>query len=128
MAGSCTESGKEAAAPKPSKYRAVILVGVTRDGASVSGLEVAFSRTISGRAPDFKWFGTIDVGGGVEIEIAVDPGGAVLADLIKVLDMAFLGFPIYLTKCLVMPFLETDKVETVNLDEVLTFGTIWKFH
>ena len=54
--------------------------------------------------------------------------GPALADLIKVLDMAFLGFPIYLTKCLVMPFLETDKVQTVNLEEVLTFGTIWKFH
>ena len=51
-------------------------------------------------------------------------GVPVLADLIKVLDMAFLGFPIYLTKCLV----ETDKVTTVSLDEVLTFDTIWKFH
>ena len=55
-------------------------------------------------------------------------GEPVQADLIKVLDMAFLGFPIYLTKCLETLFLETDKVETVSLDEVLTFGTIWKFH
>ena len=59
---------------------------------------------------------------------AVEQGGTVLAVLIKDLDMAFLGFPIYLTKCLLMLFLETDKVQTVNLDEVLTSGTIWKFH
>ena len=48
---------------------------VTQDGMPVEGLGVAFSRSISGEPLDYKWTGTTDVDGQVEIDIAADPAG-----------------------------------------------------
>ena len=47
---------------------------VTQNDAPSVGLDVAFSRSIAGQRPDYKWVGTTDKDGQVEIEIVADSG------------------------------------------------------
>jgi sugar lactone lactonase YvrE len=62
------------AVPLTPRHRAVVVATVTRDGAPVAGLEVSFSRTVSGRRPDYRWKGTTNSSGQVTVEIIADPG------------------------------------------------------
>lgn len=66
---------------------AVANVTVTRDGMSAEGLEVAFSRSISGRKTEYLWRGTTNADGQVTVEIvsALPVAGLYLA---KVTDPA----------------------------------------
>ena len=56
-------------------HRAVVIATVIQAGEPAPGVEVAFSRSISGRPADYKWKGTTDENGEVEIEITADPTG-----------------------------------------------------
>ena len=61
------------AAVRVSVHRADVSVTVTQeDGTPVGGVEVAFSRSISGRSPDYRWMGTTDAVGQTQIEITAD--------------------------------------------------------
>jgi hypothetical protein len=55
-----------------SRQRAVVVATVTRDGVPEEGLEVAFSRSISGRSSDYQWTGTTDADGRVTVDIQVE--------------------------------------------------------
>ncbi len=55
-----------------SKHQAVVLATVTQDGVPAAGLEVAFSRSISGRPSDYRWKGVTDPNGRVKVEIVAD--------------------------------------------------------
>lgn len=65
-------------APEAAR-RAAVLARVVRDGAPASGLEVSFSRSISGRRPDYMWKGTTGADGRTWIEIIPRPDGATLS-------------------------------------------------
>ena len=52
--------------------RTVVVVTLTKDGTAVEGATVAFSRSISGRAPGDSWQGTTDTDGEARIEIIVE--------------------------------------------------------
>ena len=56
-------------------HRAVVVATVILADEPASGVEVAFSRSISGRPADYRWKGITDENGIVEIEIATDPTG-----------------------------------------------------
>ena len=56
-------------------HRADVVATVIQADEPASGVEVAFSRSISGRPADYRWKGTTDENGVVEIEIATDPTG-----------------------------------------------------
>ena len=49
-----------------------LLATVTQDGEPVEGVELAFSRSISGILADYEWSGTTDADGKVQIDIIVD--------------------------------------------------------
>ena len=49
--------------------RAVVRITLTDGGTPVEGATVAFSRSVSGRAPDYAWEGTTDAEGKATIEI-----------------------------------------------------------
>jgi len=63
----------EPTAPVTALHRAVVTVTLTDGGTVVAGAEVAFSRSVSGRAAAYTWMGTTDANGEVEIEITADP-------------------------------------------------------
>ena len=52
--------------------QAVVMATVTQSGTPVEGAEVAFARSISGRAPDYLWSGTTGADGKATIEITAD--------------------------------------------------------
>jgi len=52
--------------------RSVVVATVTQGGAAIGEAELAFSRTISGRSPDYRWTGTTDAAGRVTVEILAD--------------------------------------------------------
>ena len=52
--------------------RAIVLATVTQNGTPVEGAEVAFARSISGRAPDYLWSGTTGIDGKATVEITAD--------------------------------------------------------
>ena len=57
----------------PSVHRADLTVTVTlEDGTPAAGLEVAFSRSISGRSSEYLWTGTADADGQAQIVITAD--------------------------------------------------------
>ena len=64
------------AAKLASEPTATVAAIVTGNGAPVTGASVAFSRSISGRVTDYRWSGTTDSNGRVEIDIVVSSGGA----------------------------------------------------
>ena len=75
----CIRRVEALAAPAPpptsgvtGKYRAVVVATVTRGGAPVAGVEVAFTRSTSGQYRDYKWKGTTDASGSVRVEIVAD--------------------------------------------------------
>ncbi len=49
--------------------RSVAHVFLTRDGGPIPNVRVEFSRSVSGRARDYRWKGTTDADGGATIEI-----------------------------------------------------------
>ena len=55
-----------------AESRAVVMVHLSRDGATVSGATVAFSRAIAGRAASYRWSGMTDENGQARVEIASD--------------------------------------------------------
>ena len=64
---------EEPTAPITALHKAVVTVTLTDAGSPVSGAEVAFSRSTSGKAPAYTWMGTTNGSGQVEIEIIADP-------------------------------------------------------
>ena len=64
---STPRAGKRAASP-----RAVLHVSVTQDGAPLSGVQVALSRSISGRHLDYRSQATTDGSGEATIELLSD--------------------------------------------------------
>jgi Leucine-rich repeat (LRR) protein len=59
----------------PPVYRTVAATTVTLDDTPVEGLEVALSRSISGRSADYRWKEITDANGRAAIEIVADPSG-----------------------------------------------------
>jgi hypothetical protein len=57
------------AAGRNQKHRAVVTATVLRNGIPAQGLVVSFSRTISGRVPNFQWRGTTSANGQVRLEL-----------------------------------------------------------
>ena len=55
--------------------RAVVTAAVLQDEAPVSGANVEFSRSISGKAPVYRWSGTTDETGEATVEIAGSTSG-----------------------------------------------------
>jgi hypothetical protein len=53
---------------------AVVIVTVIRDDIPVEGIEVAFSRSVSGLPTNYKWKGKTDKNGQTEIKIVADSG------------------------------------------------------
>ncbi len=53
-------------------HRAVVIATVIQADEPASGVEVAFSRSISGRFTDYRWKGTTDENGEVQIEITAE--------------------------------------------------------
>ena len=63
----------EAASLSPRR-RATVVATVTRDDTPAAGLEVAFSRSVSGLPSNYQWKGTTDAEGRVRVEIVTDAG------------------------------------------------------
>ncbi|GEM_PF-2599418 len=61
---------KVAVQQEVSQGRVVIVATVTRNAAPVAGVQVGFSRAISGRVPDYRWTGLTDANGRAEVGIA----------------------------------------------------------
>ncbi len=55
--------------------RAVVVATVRQDGAPLGGVTVAFTRSVSGKAPNFAWTDTTDSYGRARVDIAVVRGG-----------------------------------------------------
>ena len=66
------QPGGDQVAMATPKYRAVVAATVTDGGVAVAGVELAFARSIAGKRAEYKWRGTTDASGEVEIEIVVD--------------------------------------------------------
>ena len=66
---------KPALRPVPV-YGTVVAATVIRDRELASGVEVAFSRSISGRSADYAWRDTTDERGRVEVRITAEPEGS----------------------------------------------------
>ena len=58
--------------PATPIHRALIVATVTQDGAPVVGATVGFARGTAGKKADYKWSGTTDSDGEVEIEVVAD--------------------------------------------------------
>jgi predicted ester cyclase len=56
-----------------SEGRVIVVATVTNDGTPVEGVELAFSRSIAGQSPDYRWSRTTDEKGEAVVEIAADP-------------------------------------------------------
>ena len=65
------------AAVDAAAQQAVVHATVSNGGAPLGNVRVAFSRSISGRAPDYRWSGTTDDMGKVEIAISPAQGARV---------------------------------------------------
>ncbi|MBT3604626.1 MAG: hypothetical protein HOE48_05345 [Candidatus Latescibacteria bacterium] len=63
-------------ASKLANPRSVVVATLTQDGSPVSGATVALSRSVSGRASDYRWSGTTRASGAVNIEVLSDRGNA----------------------------------------------------
>ena len=63
---------KPPAVAATEKHRAVIVATVTHDDEALAGVELALSRSISGREAVYEWKGTTDADGQVEIEIVAE--------------------------------------------------------
>jgi hypothetical protein len=61
-------------APVPDIQKAAVMVTVTRDGKPVEGLEVALSRSTSGRPLHFEWQGTTNAFGRARIDVVSGSG------------------------------------------------------
>lgn len=60
---------------QPPPASTLLVATVTRGGEPVHDLEVGFSRSVSGRVPDYKWEGTTDEEGRAEVRVMADPNG-----------------------------------------------------
>ena len=63
---------KPPAVAASEKHRVVVVATVTLEGQPVAGVELALSRSISGREADYAWSGTTDADGQVEIEVIAE--------------------------------------------------------
>ena len=70
-----TSGFRTPAAKRALVYRTVVGATVIRDDEPAPGVEVAFSRSVSGQPADYAWRGTTDERGRVEIGITAQPEG-----------------------------------------------------
>ncbi|MDP6778180.1 MAG: multiheme c-type cytochrome, partial [Candidatus Latescibacteria bacterium] len=127
------QPGGDQVAMATPKYRAVVKATVTNAGSPVAGVELAFARSIAGKRAEYRWRGTTDASGEVEIEIVVDrerflkkgAGGYYLAQATDAETGALVGqwgsVPIQAAKEteLVLPVGERAQIES---REMLTFA------
>lgn len=86
--------------PSGQQDRSVVVVTVTQNGQPVSGVEVAFARSVSGVAADYRWMAVTGADGRAEIELtALAPqfagkgvGGYYMARAVQAVSNAQVGF------------------------------------
>ncbi|MGA1196659.1 MAG: spondin domain-containing protein [Candidatus Latescibacterota bacterium] len=61
-------------ASKLANPRSVVMATLMQNGAPVSGATVAMSRSVAGRAADYRWMGTTNASGVASIEVLSDRG------------------------------------------------------
>lgn len=75
--GRITTGHRKTADESDVANRCVVHVYLTRDGGPMPDLRVEFSRSVSGRARDYRWRGTTDAEGRATIEIRPESTGSV---------------------------------------------------